>query len=177
MIVATARHRARRTAAVVAGALFLLTACAPNATPTGGGPDEGSVQPETPAGSPVDWLFSGEGSEALAAVPGSSWTAETGVEVAAVCSPTDAHEGWTVSAVLIAAGDVPANLDPGQAFTAVDADGLRSWQHDGEPRLRLVEREDGRIDLTYFVSVDEASDWETVDQRDVEVVFSPDRCG
>ena len=177
MTVATERHQTRLGVAMVVGALFLLTACAPNATPTGGGPDEGSVQPGTPAGSPVDWLFNGEGSEALAAVPGSTWTAETGVEVAAVCSPTDAHEGWTVSATLIPAGDVPADLDPGEAFTAVDTDGLRAWEHDGEPRLRLVEREDGRIDLEYLVSVDEAPGWETVDQRDVEVVFSPDRCG
>ena len=173
----TRRRRSRRAVMMVAGTLFVLTACAPDATPTGSGPDEGSVQVHPPSASPIDWLFSGEGSDALAAVRGSTWSAETGVEVAAVCSPTDAHEGWTVSATLIPAGDVPADLDPGAAFLAVDTEGLRSWEHVGDRRLRLDERDDGRIDLEYFIPVGQAPVWEAVDQRDVEVVFSPDHCG
>lgn len=95
--------------------------------------------------------------------------------MAAACGPTDQHTGWTVSGVAVPASDVPDGFDAGEAVDLTRSNGQRVWEAAGEQPLRLIERDDGRIDVELFVPGGEAPDWDAVDQAEVE--FGPQRCG
>jgi hypothetical protein len=143
----------------------------------GRGHEPSTTPPSSVAQDVVGWLVD-EAAATFSAVPGFTWTAERGVTVAAACGPTDAHEGWWVIGVVVAPGErVPPGFGGGEVFTLVRADGLRRWTHVAEPDLWLVERDDGRVEFERFVAVEDAPEWEVIDQIDVEVVFGPERCG
>lgn len=166
-----ARVTARAGSPSAAGALavatlLLLAGCA------AGAPGE-SAPPASV--SPVDWLLDGAGAEALGDVPGSRWPPDTPLIVNPVCGPTDEHEGWTLSASVVAGGDTGKDFDGGDDFELAHTNGRRVWRHVGDQRLRLVEQEDGRVDVEVFVARDDAPDWEAVDR--VEVEAGPERCG
>lgn len=144
------------------------------------GPSDPSFNEGTPPGEPagdstIDWLLRGAGADTLADVPGSVWGPQTSIEVAAACGPTDQHEGWTLSGLVVPASDVTDEFDSGAEFDLAQANAQRAWEHVTHQRLRLAEREDGRVDAELFVPQNDAPEWEDVDQA--EVVFGPERCG
>lgn len=137
---------------------------------------QGSSTPSSVGRDPLAWLLN-EAEATFSTVPGSTWTADRGIDVAAACSPTDAHEGWRVTSMIVTPDNRPDRFDGGETFTLVRADEPRRWTHVAEPELSLVERDDGRVDFELFVAVEDAPDWDAIDQNDVEITFPPDRCG
>lgn len=156
---------------VLAATLVVVAACGPGGTPSAPEAESG------PGGEPpIDWLIGGPGAEVLGGVPGSTWTPEDGVSLSAECGPVDELEGWRVSATLVDAGEADG-FSAGGGFEPARAGAPRSWEYVGDQPLRLVERDDGRVDFELFVPVDEAPAWEDVDEIPVEVVFGGQRCG
>lgn len=169
------QHASALRSGVAAVIVVALIGCTSDRGPTTSAPNEAAAPTDPAWDSPVDWLLRGPGAEALGGVPGSTWTPQTPLEVAAACGPTDAHEGWTLSGTVVAAHDVADGFDAGDEFDRLPSNGQRSWEHIRDQQLRLVERADGRVDVALFVPKPDAPDWDAVDQ--VEIVFRPDRCG
>lgn len=168
--VMTTRPRGRDViSGALVAALLVTAAC------SAGGERGSEAHPA--AAAPVDWLLRGGGAEALRALPGASWPPERPLQVAADCGPTDALEGWSLSATVVPADDRTPDFDGAPTFERGPDDRRGVWTHEGETRLQLIEQDDGRVDARLFVPAAEAPDWDTADEATLEVVFDGARCG
>lgn len=170
--------RRRATAlgfASVAMVAMAMDGCTPQPGPSDTPSNEGTASAEPARDSAIDWLLHGTGADTLADVPGSVWGPRTSLEVTAACGPTDQHDGWTLSGLVVPASSVTPEFDSGAEFELAHSNAQRAWKHVTHRRLRLTEREDGRVDAKLFVPQNDAPEWDDVDRA--EVVFGPERCG
>ncbi len=169
--------RRRVVAAGFLTAVLAMAAAGCGADDQPSGTQAGPSTPPSVEPDPVAWLLD-EAEAELSTVPGPTWTADRGITVSAACSPTDAHEGWRVTGMVLAPDkQIPDGFESGEAFTLAHADEPRRWTHNEESGLSLVERDDGRVEFELYVAVEDAPDWDAIDQIDVDITFPPERCG